>query len=92
MDRLDQGSKVAEQFAKIGMVIAGIAGIVSPLGLLTSFYGMNVQEFTSGASVSLFEVWKIGLPLLLATIVCFVFVGIWTMTGPATKRARAMPF
>lgn len=85
-ERVDQGSKIAEQFTKIGIVIAGVAGIVSPLSLLTSFYGMNVQEFTSGASISLFDVSKIGLPLFVATFICFVFTAMWVMINPAKTR------
>lgn len=66
------------------MVIAGIAGIAAPLGLLVGFYGMNVKEFTPGGSVSLFDVWQAGIPIILATVVCFAFLVIWVMTNSAT--------
>lgn len=82
-ERLNQGTKVAEQFAKIGMVIAGIAGIAAPLGLLVGFYGMNVQEFTPGGSVSLFEFWQTGIPIFLGTAVCFAILVVWMMTNSA---------
>lgn len=82
-ERLNHGTKVAEQFAKVGMVIAGIAGTTAPLGLLVGFYGMNVQEFTSGGSVSLFDFWQAGIPIFLATTVCFAFFLVWMMTNSA---------
>lgn len=59
------------------MFIAGIAGIAAPLGLLLGFYGMNVQEFTPGASVSLFDFWQTGIPIFLATSV--LFFSPWSM-------------
>jgi Mg2+ and Co2+ transporter CorA len=80
-ERLDSGRVTAEQFAKVGMVIAAIAGVVAPLGLVTSFYGMNVQEFTSGATVSLFEFWEVGIPLALITGVFAVFLLLWMKTS-----------
>lgn len=63
------------------MVIAAVAGVVSPLGLLTSFYGMNVREFTVGANITLFEFWEVGIPVALVTGVCFVFLVVWMRTG-----------
>ncbi|PVH85279.1 hypothetical protein DL98DRAFT_583874 [Cadophora sp. DSE1049] len=41
---------VSHQFAKIGMVVAGIFCIIAPLSLLTGFYGMNVQEFNGATT------------------------------------------
>lgn len=64
------------------MFLAAVAGIVAPASLLTSFYGMNVQELTPGASATLFDFWQIAVPLILATGVSFAFIGVWS----ATKR------
>lgn len=80
-ERLDSGRVTAEQFAKVGMVIAAITGVVSPLGLVTSFYGMNVREFTSGATITLFDFWEVGMPLALMTGVFVVFLLLWMKTG-----------
>lgn len=84
-ERLDQGSKVAEQFGKIGMVVAVIASIISPLSLLTSFYGMNVQEFTSDASIHLPDVWEVAIPILVVIMVCTAITMVW-MTTNSVKR------
>ena len=79
-ERLDQGRKVAEQFTKIGMFLAALAGIVAPMSLLTGFYGMNVQELTSSANASLFGFWQIGIPVLMVTAICIAFIVLWMMT------------
>ena len=84
-ERLDLGSKVGEQLAKIGMFIAGVAGVVAPLSLLTSFYGMNVKEF-NGGSVSLFQFWRIGLPMLLFPTVFLGFFAVWMSTNTSRRR------
>jgi len=50
---------ITDQFAKIGMLIAGIACVVSPIGVLVGFYGMNVKEFTGdGAVITMYDVSK----------------------------------
>lgn len=51
------------------------------MSLLTSFYGMNIQELTPGATGTLFEFWEIGIPVLLVTAICVAFVLLWMMTG-----------
>jgi Mg2+ and Co2+ transporter CorA len=80
-ERLDHGRQLAEQFGKIGMVIAAITGVVAPLSLITGYYGMNVKEFTPGAELSLFDVWQIGTPIVLVTVICTAFIGLWMLTG-----------
>jgi Mg2+ and Co2+ transporter CorA len=70
------------------MVIAAIACVVSPLGLLTSFYGMNVREFTDGGNVGLFEFWEMGMPVALVTGVSFVFLVVWMRTGGKIGGAK----
>ncbi|KAJ9668396.1 hypothetical protein H2201_001444 [Coniosporium apollinis] len=79
-DRLDKGRIATERFTKVGIAIAGIAAIVTPLSLLTSFFGMNVVEFSSDASATLFDFWQIGVPVLLATAVGFSFLSVWLLT------------
>ncbi|KAF2180473.1 hypothetical protein K469DRAFT_271607 [Zopfia rhizophila CBS 207.26] len=80
--RLDSGRRVAEQFAKIGIILAAITGIVSPLSLITSFYGMNVKEFTPEAVATLYGFWTVGLPVLLFSLVLGVFLGLWLFAEP----------
>ncbi|KAJ9646488.1 hypothetical protein H2199_002537 [Coniosporium tulheliwenetii] len=79
-DRLDKGRIATERFTKVGIAIAGIAAIVTPLSLLTSFFGMNVVEFSPDASATLFDFWQIGVPVLLATAVGFSFLSLWLLT------------
>lgn len=88
-ERLDHGREVAEQFGKIGMFLAGLAGIVAPISLLTGFYGMNVKELTQGATGTLFGFWEIGIPVLLVTAICVAFVVLWMMTGSNATRERS---
>ena len=76
-ERLDSGQRLGEQFAKIGMFLAALAGIVAPLSLLTGFYGMNVQELVPGTSGTLFGFWRIGIPVLLLTTSCIASTAIW---------------
>ena len=72
-ERLDSGRSVAEKFATIGIVLAGVSALISPLALLTGYYGMNVKEYVPGTSGSLFDFWQTALPTLL---VCFAALGL----------------
>lgn len=62
------------------MFLAGLAGIVGPMSLLTSFYGMNVQELVPGTATTLFDFWEVGIPILLVTGVSVGFITLWMMT------------
>lgn len=62
------------------MYLAGLAGIVAPMSLLTGYYGMNVQELVPGTNGTLFDFWQIGTPILLLTASCVSVVTIWMMT------------
>ncbi|KAB5575270.1 hypothetical protein GE09DRAFT_590058 [Coniochaeta sp. 2T2.1] len=66
--RLDKGSIVAERLAGIGLPVAALAGLTSPLALIIGFFGMNVQEFTEGASKTLFDFWQVALPIMVASV------------------------
>ena len=85
-ERLDSGQRLGEQFAKIGMFLAALAGIVAPLSLLTGFYGMNVQELVPGTSGTLFGFWRIGISVLLLTTSCIASTAIWM-----TNKSRLSP-
>ncbi|KAF2436224.1 hypothetical protein EJ08DRAFT_231807 [Tothia fuscella] len=80
-ERLDRGRQVAEQLGKIGIVVAVITGFVAPLSLITGYYGMNVKEFTPEADLSLFDVWQIGTPIILVSVVGVTVLGLWILTG-----------
>lgn len=41
---------------------------------------MNVTEFSSDATATLFDFWQIGVPVLLATAVGFSFLTVWLLT------------
>lgn len=79
-DRLDQGRKIAERVAYIGVVLASISGLTSPLAVITGFFGMNVSEFTNGGQIALFEFWEIALPVVAVTIlvVCVILLRLIT--------------
>lgn len=77
---MDQGRKLGEQFARIGMYLAGLAGFVAPMSLLTGYFGMNVQELVPGTNGTLFDFWKIGAPVLILSASCIIVVAIWMMT------------
>lgn len=79
--RLDGGRDAADRLTKVGVLVGVIACVVSPLGLLTSFYGMNVQEFQPGAGASLFQFWQIGMPVLLLTLIGSALVAVWMLTS-----------
>ncbi len=68
------------------MVAAAIASIISPLSLLTSFYGMNVRELTSDASIQLSDVWQVGIPISVLTIVCTIIAVVWMTTHSVRKN------
>ena len=80
-ERLDGGREIAEQVGKIGIFLAGLAGIVAPMSLLTGFYGMNVKELTQGANGTLFDFWEVGIPVLLVTAISVGFIVLWMLTG-----------
>ena len=70
------------------MFLAVLAGIVGPMSLLTSFYGMNVQELVPGTTTTLFEFWQIGIPVLLITSVSVAFVTLWMITDAKKAPER----
>lgn len=68
---------MAEKTTKIGLIIAVCAGIFAPMSLLTSYYGMNVIEFTPEASNPLISFWELGIPTLILTVVGFMMAALW---------------
>ena len=62
------------------MFLAGLAGIVAPMSLLTGYYGMNVQELSPQATGTLFGFWQVGVPVMLITSICVAFIAIWVLT------------
>ena len=83
--RLSSGSAIGEKLARIGMALAGITCVMSPISLLTGFYGMNVVEFSNGGQVTLYDFWQMGMPVLLFSVVCMAFLGIWLITAKKGK-------
>lgn len=79
-DRLDEGRRMSELTTKIAIAVACVASIVAPLSVLTGFFGMNVAEFVPGTSLTLFDFWKTGLPVMLVTAVPICLVLLWTVT------------
>jgi len=70
------------------MFLAAVAGIVAPTSLLTGYYGMNVQELNPGTTATLFAFWQIAIPVLLATAVCFAFIGLWSVSKGSPKEGN----
>lgn len=73
-DRLDSGRKIAERIAYIGVVLASISGLTSPLAVITGYFGMNVSQFTSGGQLDLFDFWQIAGPLCAITGLIFCVI------------------
>lgn len=78
--RLDRSHSSSEVLTKLGFAAAGLASVVTPLGLLTSYYGMNVAEFVPGTTLTLFDFWSVGIPFVLVTAVPLLFVCVWMFT------------
>ena len=79
--RLDKGSKVAERLAGIGLADAALSGARSPLTVIIRVFGMNVQEFTEGASRTLFEFCQIALPIMVVSIGGLSIIPIRLLSG-----------
>ncbi|KAK5076250.1 hypothetical protein LTS08_006876 [Lithohypha guttulata] len=47
-NNLDKGSRIGERITTIGLVLAAISGLTSPLAVVTSYFGMNVVELVEG--------------------------------------------
>jgi hypothetical protein len=45
-----------------------IVAVYVPLAFVTSYFGMNVKEFTGGDFISVKTFWQISIPLVVATI------------------------
>lgn len=78
---VESSKGLGQRFARISLVLTGLAGIVTPVNILTSFYGMNVQEFSPGAAVGLDQFWQVGLPVLLACAVAMGVLVVWMGTS-----------
>lgn len=49
-------------------VMTLIVAVYVPLAFVTSYFGMNVKEFTGGGFISVKKFWQISIPLVVATI------------------------
>ena len=74
---MKNGQGLTEKLTKIGLLIAIIAAILAPMNLLTSFFGMNMKDFSADGLASLFDFWRLSIPAALITIVGFIFAGSW---------------
>src|SRR5215471_17849341 len=45
-----------------------IVAVYVPLAFVTSYFGMNVKEFTDGSHIHVKKFWEISVPLVVATI------------------------
>lgn len=79
--RLDSGSKLAEKLGTLGLILTGLSFIVTPLSLLTSYYGMNVSEFVDGANLTLFGFWQIALPMATLSLGGLVLISVRFVLG-----------
>lgn len=68
-DRLDGGRKLGERIAAVGVVLAAVSGLTSPLAVVTGYYGMNVRELTDGGNSSLFDFWTVAAPVFTISLV-----------------------
>lgn len=79
--RLDSSSKLAEKLGTLGLILTGLSCVVTPLSLLTSYYGMNVGEFVEGASLTLFGFWQIALPMATLSLGALVLISVRFILG-----------
>jgi len=49
-------------------VMTLVVAVYVPLAFVTSYFGMNVKEFTGGDFISVKKFWQISVPLVVATI------------------------
>ena len=49
-------------------VMTLIVAVYVPLAFVTSYFGMNVKEFTGADFISVKKFWQISVPLVVATI------------------------
>lgn len=85
-DRLHENRDVVERLTKVGLLIAVIAVVLAPFNLLVSYYGLNVEEFSTDAKLSLYSFWRFGMPLVLLTLVTICFIGVWLWTNGRRPR------
>lgn len=86
ISRLDAGGRSAERLAKIGLMIASITAVVSPLSLVTSYFGMNVPEFADGSHGSLYAFWSVATPMLLILGLFVLFSSVWFLAGRRRRQ------
>jgi Mg2+ and Co2+ transporter CorA len=85
-EKLDAGRTIAEKFATIGVLLAGVSALTSPFALLTGYYGMNVQELVPGGGGTLLNFWQVALPVLLVCIVGIGYVILRLWSTPAVQH------
>lgn len=90
-ERLESGSKVGEKIAAVGIALAAISGLTSPLAIVTSYFGMNVESLVEDGKSTLFDFWSIALPVfafsLMALAVMALRVLYSTKTSVSAKAA-----
>jgi len=68
-ERLESGTKVGEKIAAVGIVLAAISGVTSPLAIVTGYFGMNVDSLVEGGKSTTFDFWSTALPVIAFSIV-----------------------
>lgn len=63
-ERLESGTKVGEKIAAVGIVLAAISGVTSPLAIVTGYFGMNVDSLVEGGKSTTFDFWSTALPVI----------------------------
>lgn len=79
--RLDSSSKTAEKLGTLGLILTGMSCIITPLSLLTSYYGMNVGDFVEGATLTLFGFWEIALPMVTLSLCGLILIVVRFVPG-----------
>ncbi|KAK5095049.1 hypothetical protein LTR70_007179 [Exophiala xenobiotica] len=89
-ERLESGSKVGEKIAAIGIVLAAISGVTSPLAIVTGYFGMNVNSLVEGGKSTPFDFWSIALPVIAFSLVVIGTMALRLCSGAKiTVNARA---
>jgi len=67
-EKLESGSKLGEKLATVGIILAAISGLTSPLAVVTGYFGMNMNAFSKDGQSTLFDFWSTALPVITFSI------------------------
>lgn len=67
-EKLERASKSGEKIAAVGVVLAAISGLTSPLAIVTGYFGMNMESLVEDGRSSLFDFWSVAIPVATCSL------------------------